>query len=166
MKPIEERIADLRRQIDEKTEASLQEALKDLDSRIHSIVEQRISKIVAATLGLEDRWGRVEVDHCNGRQTAVANAIGEMAMAQIDRQFPEWIKQAIGNDKLPKGWKQAIRKEYDERLNWRLRELVKDHAESVIQTNAEKLLEEAIKMEPPKPKRKKDEEDKYEPLPE
>jgi hypothetical protein len=160
----EQRIKDLRKQIDDKTEAALAECLKDLDYRIQCSIDKRIGDIVAQSMGFSNRWHEWEIDHCNGRATAIANAIGERAEMYLAEKMPNYLDEVIGKKVLPKGWKTAIRKEFDERLGWLLRDMVKNHADGIMQSTAEKLLEEALKAPPensPKPKP----EDEYEEVP-
>jgi hypothetical protein len=159
------KIEQLQKELDDKTAAALQAAIDTLDERIDKIVNQRIEDIVGASLGFEFRWGRAEIDHCNGRKTAIANQIGELALKKINAHFDNWIEKAVGKKALPKGWDGGIRKEYDERMQRSLKDKMQMHIDELIEKNGATLLEEALKRRPAKAATIKGEINNYEPIP-
>lgn len=141
-----EKIAALRKEIDNVTLEQLKKIRAGLEHRVASAVDKRIDNILAAALGFSDSWGRLEVDHCNGRKTAIADEIGRFAMDRVKASVDSWIATVADEGKLPKGWKQAMKKEYEERLSYKLSEAVRRHADEFAASQAEQLLTQALSM--------------------
>lgn len=159
------KIEQLQKDLEEKTAVSLQATIDTLDEKIDKIIDQRIEDIVGASLGFEFRWGKAEIDHCNGRKTAIANQIGARVLEKINAHFENWIEKAIGKKALPKGWDASIRAEYDEQLKRALRDKMQNHVVEIVEKNAATLLEEALKRRPAKPASIKGEINNHEPMP-
>jgi hypothetical protein len=156
---LEDKINKLRLELDLQTEDQLTKALSSMPERIEGIINKRIEDIVAGTLGFENRWGRWEINNTNGRQTEAANAVGRIINEKLDFALNEWTAEALKKGTLPKGWKEAARKEFDERVDWHLRELIREYAKDHINQHAEKLLQKVLEAPPAKaraPKRERE----------
>lgn len=80
--------------------------IADLPGRIWGILD----KIVLGALGFSDSWGRIEVDHCNGREPFVAKFIGDQAKKVCEEAV---AKHELA---LTPEFDAALRKEYAERM--------------------------------------------------
>lgn len=64
------------REIGEKEVADF---LKNLRPNIRS----RLDAALASLLGISTQWGRVEIDHCNGRNSVLVDAVREIALKEV-----------------------------------------------------------------------------------
>lgn len=151
---LEEKIKKLRHELDVQTEEHLEKTIRALPSIIENIINKRIEDIVAGTLGFNNRWGTWEIDNCNGRKTQAANAVGAVINEKLNFALDTWTAEALKKGTLPKGWKEAARKEFDERVEWHLKELIREYAKSHINENAENLLKKVIEAPPSQSKTK------------
>ena len=107
--------------------------IEDLPGRLRTIMD----KIVLGALGFSEAWGRIEVDHCNGREPFVAKLLNEQAKKLCEEAM------AKHHLTLTPEFEEALRKDYGERLqrhfdNWYDRK-VNEHFESLFKT----LLDES-----------------------
>lgn len=68
------------------------------DAHAEAITEQIVNdlnkqkrQVTLRLLGLEDRWGKWEVDHCNGRESPITKYLAEGARQTIQ----QWINEAV-----------------------------------------------------------------------
>lgn len=142
-KKIEKTIPELREQLDGLIKQKLQAAIDNIDHIAEQYMQRRIDQIIALTLGLSDRWGNLEMDHCNGRKTALANEIGERVLAAFNQSIPDWMDKNLKGE-LPKGWMKTIRAEYKEQFEYALRERTRDVARQQAWDNADGFVTAAL----------------------
>lgn len=106
--------------------------------KVFDLLDSQRDDIVCKLVGFDNRWGSRgwEIDHCNGRQSAVLDFIRENAKAGIYN----WIKAKVGDIhevKLTKSAIQSIEKEYQEMLVRHMREYARKLAaeQATIQIN-------------------------------
>lgn len=94
-------------------------------------------EVTLKLLGLDNRWGKWEVDHCNGRKSPVGELIDAECTAMIQQWTNEVIKEVL-TDEMRLKTKAAIKKaflgEISDRYNYKTREMVTRSAESLVAT--------------------------------
>lgn len=87
--------ADLRRWADEAASHWLQEDLTEERVRgyVHNLLNSRLEAVVSAMLGIEDRWGRVELNPHGPLDAAVREAATEAAA--------EWVANHLADLPAP-----------------------------------------------------------------
>lgn len=81
------------------------EKRSSIERDVTSILDKRAEEVVFKLLGFDNRWGRMEVDHCNGR--AGESAAGDFIRAKAGAAVHAWLEAQVG--KLPKLPKSAVK---------------------------------------------------------
>jgi len=127
-----------------------------LSKQAYNILTKEREQVIFKLLGFDSRWGKVEVDHCNGRDSIMTEQLKRLAGPVID----DWIAKEIA-PALEKAARlhfteqkvlQAIQSEFINSFNYRLREMVRAHAEKAASEYAAKLaaeFTEAVSMVEP-----------------
>lgn len=78
--------------------------------------------VVWRLLGLENHWGKWEVDHCNGRKSPIVDMMTEAVQAEVKEWLNEAIQEVIAanRDKLKTQFRKALEKEFTELSQRRL----------------------------------------------
>ena len=63
---------------------------------------------------------------------------------------------------MPKDWKKALRKEFDEKVDWQLRTFIQNYAKSHIEQHAQGMLKKVIEAQPTQARTSKPTEPDYE----
>lgn len=135
VQPIEE----LRVAYDAALREEIEHKLPRLADTVDAIIEEGAREIIFAALGITKRYGEWEVDHCNGRKTAIANELGERARAHIKENFPAVLAEFA---KPPKNIVTAVRKEFAEQYEYHLTRVIRDLAQRAATEHAEELIEQ------------------------
>lgn len=91
------------------------------DAHAESVTEQIINdlnvqkrQVTLKLLGLEDRWGKWEVDHCNGRESPITKYLAKGAEETIKK----WVNEAVAEvlttelkNKIMQDAKKAVHRE-------------------------------------------------------
>ena len=136
-------VAELRALYDDTMRLELSNRLARIEGIITEAVDKAAFEIIANALGMtRERWhgDRWQVDHCNGRRTAVAEELGKVAMAHVMKAFPQFIEGV--SKKFPRSMKAAMEKEYLEQYTYAMRRCVKDAAEENARKDAERVISE------------------------
>lgn len=139
LKPIEE----LRDAYDKKLREEIERKLPHVSERVDAVIEDGAREIIFAALGIVKRYNEWEVDHGNGRKTAIANELGERAMAHIKEHYPAVLAEFA---KPPRNIVAAIRKEFAEQYEYELTRAVRSLAGRMAMEHATELIE-AFKRE-------------------
>lgn len=107
---------------------------------VERIIEDSAYEIIANAIGLtrrddNDTW---EIDHCNGRKSAIAKEIGEYTMQLIRAAIPEFLQEF---KKPNKAIQAAIKREFDEIFDRQLRYELRDMAEKMAEAEAHRLID-------------------------
>lgn len=123
------------------------------DAHAESVTEQIIidlnkqkRAVTLKLLGLEDRWGKWEVDHCNGRESPITNYLAQGAKETIKQWVNEAVAEVLTTElktKIMNDAKKAIHKEvqslvYNATGNYNMHKM----AEPVIKAWFEKAADE------------------------
>ena len=107
--------------------------------KVESLLEDKADEIVAKLLGFNDRWGKWEVDHCNGR--GGESAAGDYLRRVHQQAIEEWFNTLL-IPKMPKTLsvklRESLQRDFDRVMQQRMHELVRDYADK----EAERLFEE------------------------
>lgn len=136
-------VDELREELDLAIKQKLQAAIENMDGITEKYVSRHVDQIIALTFGLSDRWGHLEIDHCNGRKTELANEVGRMAFAHFNKLIPGWIEKNIKQG-VPKGWVKAMRDEYKGEYSRAINNRARDLARERAWADAESFLEAAL----------------------
>lgn len=135
-KPIDEYKA----QYDEALRKEIDTRMTHMRELVDGVLSDAAFEIIANAIGMtKDRWNRGQwtVDHCNGRRTAAANALGEHALEYVKSQLPDFVAQFAN---VPKKLSASMKKEYRDVYDRKLREVLTAHAEEQARKDADELL--------------------------
>jgi hypothetical protein len=127
----------------------LVEEIANIRPTVVSIVQQHAKEIIANALGFSSSFGRWEVDHCNARQSAIGNALGEAALEQIQMAIPDFIfdyKAILKKEDFLLG---AGRRDYKEQMVRRLSQHMDKWVEEESLRQSKELIE-TLKASKPK----------------
>jgi len=135
-------IEELKTELDERMKASLIEAIEELPERINRHLDQAAWDIICTAMGVKkDTWhdSKWEIEsHHKG--LALAVALGEHALKQIQMAIPGFIEGLVVGDPKVKGLKTAYERSYKEHLA----ELLNQKVWEVAHKNAEKRFVEIM----------------------
>jgi hypothetical protein len=99
----------------------------NLEERVHKVLEKDFQYTILKVIGLDDHWGKWEVDHCNGRagQSSVGDYIKDTAQHHIKSYINKHIKKL---PPLPKQAIDSIKRDYIEQVIRELRDLSREEA--------------------------------------
>ena len=113
-----------------------------LATEISTMLTRERREIVLKLLGFDDRWGKLEVDRCNGRDRE--SIIGRYLRGQAEPIVTAWMEKEIrpifeakarerlANDAVRK----AIEKDFVERFTYCLQESISREAERLAEEHA------------------------------
>jgi len=113
-----------------------------LATEISTMLTRECREIVLKLLGFDDRWGKLEVDHCNGRDKD--SIVGRYLRGQAEPIVTAWMEKEIrpifeakarerlADDKVRK----AIEKDFVDRFAYCLRENISKEAERLAKQHA------------------------------
>jgi hypothetical protein len=134
--------------VKETYERSLREAVDvrmgDLKGTIDAALENATTEILSQAIGIRrSSWDRRkwEVDHCNGRKTAILNELGDYAMEKVKAAIPDFIEKLATK---PTALTTALRDEYQRAYNRHLLAALRETAERRAIEDAERLLNEIL----------------------
>lgn len=124
---------------------------KALANKVETKVNGAWEKMVLKLLGFNNRWGgEWEIDHCNGRHSAMSSLIQDKAKAASD-EFLKRCGDALLKIPLDDKLLTALKKDYDEVFRRHLRELVAHRAkadvESLVNSKLSKILDQYVEPE-------------------
>lgn len=116
----------------------------DVKKLVKKQLDTKRREIFAQVLGFDDRWGRWEVDHCNGRRSAVSDGLASV----VQEAGEEWVKDCIkrytkksGILGMTKAQEDALLLDYQSRIksniSSHLYRLAEQHAEKLAKQMAE-----------------------------
>jgi hypothetical protein len=115
-----------------------------VEAEVHALLSRGIGSIVAANLGLrKDTWkDTYEVDHSNGRNSPLATQVHAYAEKDIAAALEE--HRADFKSLLPRGWEEAVKKEYQAAVLAELRDQVREKVKEMARLDAEKIICDAL----------------------
>lgn len=83
----------------------------NLEEKIENMLDRRLQELVGKYLGFDNKWGRWELDHCNGRSGE--SAAGDFLRSKVQEGTKKWLEKQAGNlPDLPKSAIADLKKEY------------------------------------------------------
>jgi hypothetical protein len=108
-------------------EAVTHEVIKDLNASKR--------EVTLKMLGMDNRWGKWEVDHCNSRSSPVQTLIDDACKEMVTTWVNDTIKEVL-TDEMRLKTKVAIKKafiaEIGDRHSYHARKMVTDRAEGIV----------------------------------
>jgi hypothetical protein len=103
-------------------------------------VNEMLRKGVASVVGLSDRWGKVEIDHCNGNKGFIGELIKknvcDECKEQIDAIVRSFIPKLREDDDILDGMYEEARRIYqrelDDELNKQVRKKARQDAAAIL----------------------------------
>ena len=102
-------------------------------------------EVTLKLLGLDNRWGKWEVDHCNGRKSPVGELIDDACTELITQWVNDTIEEVLTTEmrlKTKKHIKDAFLKEIADRNSYKTRELISNYANSFVATIVKEVKDE------------------------
>jgi hypothetical protein len=137
-------------------EEAAAQALKNLDPKaLANKIEMKVNgaweNMVLKMLGFDKHWGEEwEIDHCNGRHSAMSSLIQEKAKKATD-EFLQRCGEALPKIQLDDELLAAIKEDYDEVFKRYLHEsvarLAKINVENMVNNKLSKLLDQYVDPE-------------------
>lgn len=145
--PLQARLLEARESMHERFFAAFERANEaftpdSLATEISTMLTRERREIVLKLLGFTDRWGKLEVDHCNGLDKE--SIIGRYLRGRAEPIVTAWMEKEIrpifeakarerlANAKVRK----AVEKEFVERFTYCLRESISREAERLAKEHA------------------------------
>jgi hypothetical protein len=108
-------------------EAVTHEVIKDLNASKR--------EVTLKMLGLDNRWGKWEVDHCNSRKSPVQSLIDDTCMEMVTTWVNDTIKEVLTDEmkkKIKANIKAAFLSEIGDRHSYHARKMISEHAENIV----------------------------------
>ena len=108
---------------------------------VHERLDRIMDKAIFAFLGLENDFGRMRIDHCNGRKSLLfqqVERLAEQSLPEIAKKYINKVQDRMGKEEID-----ALREEYKRCLRNCLRNMVQQKA----QKDAETILANLTKNE-------------------
>ena len=113
-----------------------------LATEISTMLTRERREIVLKLLGFTDHWGKLEVDHCNGRDKE--SIIGRYLRGRAEPIVTAWMEKEIrpifeakARERLANAEvRKAVEKEFVERFTYCLRESISREAERLAEEHA------------------------------
>lgn len=102
---------------------------------VEATLRKHLDTIVAQCIGFDERWGKWEVNHTNGREPAISVALSADIEAVAKRLVQDYAKDF----RPTKVMVEAMRNEYKRHMEYALREAAKRQAEADVATVARDL---------------------------
>lgn len=89
---------------------------QDIGFRVRQTLDSKVQEIVARLLGFESKWGRWEVDHCNGRsgESAAGDYVRKTCADEVRKLFDDLAGKL---PPLPRQARDSLVRNYHEILN-------------------------------------------------
>ena len=108
-------------------EAVTKEVIQDLNASKR--------EVTLKLLGMDNRWGKWEVDHCNGRKSPIGDIVNAECSAMVTQWVNDTIKEVL-TDEMRLKTKVAIKKafiaEITDRQSYHSRKMVSDRVEDIV----------------------------------
>lgn len=145
--PLQDRLLEARESMHERFLDAFEKANEaftpdSLATEISTMLTRERREIVLKLLGFDDRWGKLEVDHCNGRDND--SIIGRYLRNQAESAVTAWMEEEIrpifeakARERLANAEvRKAVEKEFVDRFAHCLRENISREAERLAKEHA------------------------------
>lgn len=137
------KFVDIEKAIIGSFEKEIKDQTASLGAYAHSLVEDKKSELLGKYLGFDNRWGRWEVDHCNGR--GGESAAGSFLKQELKRHSEDILKHLAGElPPLPAEAIKALRKEFSHELLAETKRLVQQAARDKARELVKNLVNDVI----------------------
>lgn len=137
------------------TEAAVVEALQDFTPQdivrqIQEDMAKSRAEITLKVLGLDNRWGRWEVDHCNGRMSALTGLLSTQLTHELETMVRELADEVFATEgpKIRAALKKAVTVELAETTRRAGHRQLRDMAETYVARIAKEVFNEATCRDP------------------
>jgi len=128
------------------TEVANDAVADQMAERIIADLNVQKREVTLKLLGLDDRWGKWDVDHCNGRNSPITQYLAENA----EKQIKEWVNEAVAEVltaerklKIKNAAKAAIQREIDTIVEQQTKGYyLRERAEGIINALLERAAHE------------------------
>lgn len=145
--PLQERLLEARESMHERFFAAFERANEaftpdSLATEISTMLTRERREIVLKLLGFDTRWGKLEVDHCNGRDKD--SIVGRYLRGQAEPIVAAWMEkelrpifEAKARERLANAEvRKAVERDFVERFTYCLRENISREAERLAKEHA------------------------------
>lgn len=132
-------LADLKAEAAAFTEQWIAQQTPDvLKAKLKRELNSVLCEVLAQMLGFEHRYGRWEIDHCNGRMSHMTKLLTDNAREAVSAYLKDAVKVLPPLTTTQKG---AIKKAYSDQVQYELQ----DRAKYLGRNNAEALWRTVVK---------------------
>ena len=104
------------------------EAYTELQSTFKTNLKQNVLRIV----GFDNRWDKWEIDHCNGRQSALTEFMSQKVKTMFHEEFDKLLQPEIA--KMVEPLKRQLAAEFKETFTRAVRENIRSSAQAAATT--------------------------------
>ena len=125
--PVDEVFSAISKATDEWRKENTDEKIRE---KVFTKLDAKREEVVAKMMGFDNKWGRWELDHCNGRagQSFIGNLMTEYTETNLRSWFNESVKEIDLSKELTKILINEARKQYKEYFKYALQNAVRDQA--------------------------------------
>lgn len=145
--PLQDRLLEARESMHERFFAAFEKANEaftpnSLATEISTMLTRERREIVLKLLGFDHRWGKLEIDHCNGRDED--SIVGRYLRGQAEPIVAAWMEKEIrpifeakARERLANAEvRKAVEREFAERFTYILQENIRREAERLAKEHA------------------------------
>lgn len=141
LNPINDLLPTVLKSIDQWKKKNSEEALTQ---RVHKLLDDNAQTIVLKLLGFDNRWGKWELDHCNGRKGE--SAAGDYLKQVQKKAIQDWLKNVKLpelNKSLSSVMKKGLEADYKNYLRQYLYEYAREEADKAAKELIQSLFSQS-----------------------
>lgn len=134
-------IEELKTELEIRSKVLLAAEIENLPSTIKHLVNHNATRLLLATLGFEESFGRWEVKRTNGNVSPIAEAIGGAAIRALQLAIPDFVKEFITDLSKEEYLQNAGRKDYKWQLNRGITDYVSKWIDEESKVQSQRIIE-------------------------
>jgi len=132
---------DFNGKITKGVEIAIEKSLSDLPN----FLSTHIRGMALSAIGFSTSFGRIEVDHCNGRNSVLSDSINFKAREFVEKKLTKEIDKVKVTPEL----KKVVKREFDDAISnsirWNIETKVKETVEKFMNELIESLVKDHLK---------------------
>ena len=114
------------------------EIIKELDARKHATIWK--------LLGLDNRWGQWDIDHCNGRNSPITQYLSTELELVVGERVREAVAEVVKSDgpQMIKKIRAGIQRELKDRYTRAIRDQVIEQTNRIVEAEAKEIARSMV----------------------
>lgn len=133
-------VEELKAELDRRTREALAHEIENLSSTVERLVNQNATKLLLASLGFAESFGRWEINRTNGNESQISAAIGNAAMQALQLAIPDFIKDYVTELSKTTFLQDAARRDFSHQLHRYTMDYVHKWIEEEAKTQSQKII--------------------------